>query len=319
MWRDLITFASGMKYASLMRNAGLLMALGVALFVGCKKEKEQNGPSLTIVQGTVGENETRPLGRGTLTFSLIAQKGTGKDDADLKEWTFKADIDGSVNTITEPASGSSSRFDTVITYNVQKPQVHTYTFTITDKNGKSASKSFKIIFQFDSYLNKTYYNHPSTAYLIYDHNTGNFQIVDSIGSRRNPDQILFLYYFRADNPRYHSVIAPDVLSNPCYNDTPLEWGRSWGTSTFLCVPPNNVDFNTVTYDGLRDAFNQCVQRDDTIGSCNVGKRLKLDTRDLIAFMQIRSTRDTIYGLIKKESLNSNNGSAILSVKVRRPN
>ena len=34
-------FALGMKYASVMRNVGLLMALSAALFVGCKKEKSK--------------------------------------------------------------------------------------------------------------------------------------------------------------------------------------------------------------------------------------------------------------------------------------
>jgi hypothetical protein len=80
-----------MKYASLMRNAGLLMALSVALFVGCKKEKDQKGPSLTVAAepGVVtGDLTLEPLVDTTLRFKLIAQKGDGKDDADLKDYSF---------------------------------------------------------------------------------------------------------------------------------------------------------------------------------------------------------------------------------------
>jgi hypothetical protein len=89
-WEFLLTFVPDMRYASLMRNAGLLMALSAALFVGCKKEKEQNGPSLTVSgdPGVVTGDQTLPPGTYDLRFKLIAQKGSGKDDADLKEYTI---------------------------------------------------------------------------------------------------------------------------------------------------------------------------------------------------------------------------------------
>jgi hypothetical protein len=85
-WEFLLTFVPDMRYASLVRNAGLLMALSAALFVGCKKEKEQNGPSLTVAadSGVVTGDRTLPPGTYPLRFKLIAQKGSGKDDADLK-------------------------------------------------------------------------------------------------------------------------------------------------------------------------------------------------------------------------------------------
>jgi hypothetical protein len=318
-----------------MRNAGLLMALSVALFVGCKKEKEQNGPSLTpagesgVVQGDL---ILAPNTDTTLRFKLIAQKGDGKDDADLKDYSFTVDIGGvkyPVYTNRPAPNGRSFTIDTTVRVREDRE----YTFTVTDKNGKSASKSFKITFrsspdnppsnqnQIDPLSSREYSNRDGKGtYLIYDHNSGSFNLTDRAGAQNSPDQILFLYFYRDQNPTYHSVIAPDVLSNNQYNGTPIEWDRSWSTETSLRVPPSGVNFDNVTYDGIRDAFEDGQDVDDNIGSFNVGKRAKLllPNRPLIAFKQRRGTKD-IYGLIKVEVLDDNGKKATLAVKVRRPN
>ena len=323
-----------MKYASLMRNAGLLMALSVALFVGCKKEKDQKGPSLTPAGETgvvTGDLTLAPNTDTTLRFKLIAQKGDGKDDADLKDYSFTVEISGikyPVYTNRPARDGRSFTIDTTVRVTGEDRD---YTFTVTDKNGKSASKSFKITFrsspdnppsgQIDPLPSREYSNRDGKGtYLIYDHNSGSFNLTDRAGAQNSPDQILFLYFYRDQNPTYHSVIAPDVLSNNQYNGTPIEWDRSWSTETSLRVPPSGVNFDNVTYDGIRDAFEDGQDVDDNIGSFNVGKRAKLllPNRPLIAFKQRRGTKD-IYGLIKVEVLDDNGKKATLAVKVRRPN
>jgi hypothetical protein len=325
-----------MKYASLMRNAGLLMALSAALFVGCKKEKEQNGPSLTVAgeSGVVtGDLTLEPLVETTLRFKLIAQKGSGKDDADLKDYSFtiKTGVGNTPIYTNRPApNGQSFTIDTTLPVTgLVSGEVREYTFTVTDKNGKSASKSFKITFrsspdnppsgQIDPLPSREYSNRDGKGtYLIYDHNSGSFNLTDRAGAQNSPDQILFLYFYRDQDPKYHSVIAPDVLSNDGYNGSSIEWDRSWSTTTSLKLPPSGVNFDNVTYDGIRDAFEQGQTRDDTIGTFNVGKRIKLDGRTLIAFKQTRAGKD-IYGLIKIEGLDGASQKATLSVKVRRPN
>ena len=313
------------------------MALSVALFVGCKKEKEHNGPSLTPAGETgvvTGDLTLEPLIDTTLRFKLIAQKGSGKDDADLKDYSFTYTI-GGANVpayANRPApNGQSFTIDTTVRVRGVSGEEREYTFTVTDKNGKSASKSFKITFrsspdnppsgQIDSYPEREYSNRDGKGtYLIYDQNSGSFNLTDRAGAQNSPDQILFLYFYRDQNPTYHSVIAPDVLSNNQYNGTPIEWDRSWSTETSLRVPPSGVNFDNVTYDGIRDAFEDGQDVDDNIGSFNVGKRAKLllPNRPLIAFKQRRGTKD-IYGLIKVEVLDDNGKKATLAVKVRRPN
>ena len=333
--KDLITFALGMKYASLMRNAGLLMALSVALFVGCKKEKEQNGPSLTPAgeSGVVtGDLTLEPLIDTTLRFKLIAQKGSGKDDADLKDYSFtiKTGVGNTPIYTNRPApNGQSFTIDTTLPVTgLVSGEVREYIFTVTDKNGKSASKSFKITFrsspdnppsgQIDSYPEREYSNRDGKGtYLIYDHTNGSFNLTDRTGAGSNPDQILFLYYYRDQNPKYHSVIAPDVLRDTNYRPT-LYWDRSWSTVTSLKLPPSGVNFDNVTYDGIRDAFENGQRVDDNIGPFNVEKRIKLENRTLIAFKQTRGEK-VIYGLIKIERLDNDNKRANLLVKVRRPN
>jgi hypothetical protein len=325
-----------MKYASLMRNAGLLMALSAALFVGCKKEKEQNGPSLTVAgePGVVtGDLILAPNTDTTLRFKLIAQKGTGKDDADLKDYSFTYTLGGAnvpAYTNRPAPNGQSFTIDTTVRVTGVSGEKREYTFTVTDKNGKSASKSFKITFQsspdnppsgqIDSWPSKEYSNRGDNkgTYLIYDHTNGSFTLTDRSGAQNSPDKILFLYYYRDQNPKYHSVIAPDVLRDNNYSSTPLYWDISWSTATLLKLPPSGVNFDNVTYDGIRDAFEQGQTRDDTIGTFNVGKRIKLDGRTLIAFKQTRAGKD-IYGLIKIEGLDGASQKATLSVKVRRPN
>jgi len=319
-----------------MRNAGLLMALSAALFVGCKKEKEQNGPSLTVAAepGVVtGDLTLEPLIDTTLRFKLIAQKGSGKDDADLKDYSFTYTIGGTNFTVyaNRPApNGRSFTIDeTLSVMGLVSGEVRRYTFTVTDKNGKSQSKSFKITFQsspnnppsgqIDPLLSREYSNRDDKGtYLIYDHTNGSFNLTGRTGAENNPDQILFLYYYRDRDPKYHSVIAPDVLSNDGYNGSSIEWDRSWRTATLLRLPPSGVNFDNVTYEGIKEAFDRGQEVNDNIGDFNVGKRIKLDGRTLIAFKQTRAGKD-IYGLIKIEGLNDANKSATLSVKVRRPN
>jgi hypothetical protein len=326
-----------MKYASLMRNAGLLMALSAALFVGCKKEKEQNGPSLTVAgePGVVtGDLTLEPLIDTTLKFKLIAQKGSGKDDADLKDYSFtiKTGVGNTPIYTNRPApNGQSFTIDTTLpVMGLVSGEVREYTFTVTDKNGKSQSKSFKITFrsspdnppsgQIDSWPSKEYSNRGDNkgTYLIYDHTNGSFTLTDRSGAQNSPDKILFLYYYRDQNPKYHSVIAPDVLRDNNYSSTPLYWDISWSTVTLLKLPPSGVNFDNVTYDGIKNAFDNGQDVDDNIGTFNVGKRIKLDGRTLIAFKQTRAGKD-IYGLIKIEGLDDANKKATLSVKVRRPN
>ncbi|GIV24804.1 MAG: hypothetical protein KatS3mg026_0496 [Bacteroidia bacterium] len=87
-----------MRYASIVSRTGLLAALTVAAFVACKKEKEQNGPSIIVPNepGIVAGDQTLDAGAHSLRFKVIFQKGSGKDDADLKDFSFSVNTVGAV-------------------------------------------------------------------------------------------------------------------------------------------------------------------------------------------------------------------------------
>ncbi len=328
-----------MRYAAVVKSAGLLMALGVALLVGCKKEKDQKGPSLTVAgdPGVVTGDLTLPLGTHSLHFKLIAQKGSGKDDADLKSYSFSFNSGaGNIPVFTDRPAPNAQSFtiDTTFSVDARSPAVYTYTFTVTDKNGKSASKSFKITFQdttsggptvyVDSLMGATYSNNSDGkgSYLLYDFPSSQpLQVATRSGAESSPGTILFVYYYSSTSNNYPSLIAPEILSdNTCYGNSNLYWPNYSGnvTTTFSEVS-SSVNFEAAGYNEIVSAFNpNAVINDYSQQPCentNSGKRAKIDSRNLVAFKQVRGVRE-IYGLVKV--VNRSGNTVTLSVKVARP-
>jgi len=320
-----------------MRNAGLLMALSVALFVGCKKEKEQNGPSLTPAgeSGVVtGDLTLEPLVETTLRFKLIAQKGSGKDDADLKDYSFTVRTgagDNPVYTNRPAPNGQSFTIDT--TFPVQglvSGEVRRYIFTVTDKNGKSVSKTFTITFRstsgdpggpttrVDSLRNGNYTNQQDVkgTYLRYDPSSSPiFALQTRTEAEGNPSKILFVYYHSSTNPRPHSVISPAIMGTSVYSSVPsLYWPNVPTDSTYFKIPrfPSGVDFDSANYQQIKDAFDNGTNISEEY-SGNRTQRAECTTGRVLAFKQ-----GNIYGLIRVESVTSGGPGARLSVKVARP-
>ena len=324
-----------MKYASLMRNAGLLMALSVALFVGCKKEKEQNGPSLTPAgeSGVVtGDLTLAPNTDTTLRFKLIAQKGTGKDDADLKDYSFTVEISGikyPVYTNRPAPDGRSFTIDTTVRV---RGEDRDYIFTVTDKNGKSASRTFKITFRstsggsggpmmiVDTLYNENYTNRSDNRGTHLRYQVGSSMPLMPQGrddANSNPSKILFVYWYSSASQR-HSVISPAILREPIYDGTPPEWDNPSTLVTKFKVAPPTLNFVTAGYMDIINAYrngtsinNEFPNNRDERAECN-------PNRPPLAFMQVTVQNDTIYGLIRVESVTSGGPGATLSVKVARP-
>jgi len=318
-----------------MRNAGLLMALSVALFVGCKKEKDQKGPSLTpagepgVVQGDL---TLEPLIDTTLRFKLIAQKGDGKDDADLKDHSFTYTIGGANFTAyaNRPApNGRSFTIDeTLSVQGLVSGEVRRYTFTVTDKNGKSDSKTFTITFRstsggtgdtmmVDSYNNQSYTNQGGNGtYLRYDPSSNPiFALQTRSQAEGNPSKILFVYYHSSTNPRPHSVISPAIMGTSVYSTVPsLYWPNVPTDSTYFKIPnfPSGVDFASANYQQIKAAFDNGTNISEEY-SGNRTQRAECTTGRVLAFKQ-----GNIYGLIRVESVTSGGPGATLSVKVARP-
>jgi hypothetical protein len=308
------------------------MALSAALFVGCKKEKEQNGPSLTVAgePGVVtGDLTLEPLIDTTLRFKLIAQKGSGKDDADLKDYSFTVTI-GGVNVpvyANRPApNGQSFTIDTVVEVTPgANGEVRRYTFTVTDKNGKSASRTFTITFRstsggpttrVDSLYNGNYTNQADTngTHLRYQPSSSNpLTLQNRTQANGNADEILFVYFY-STTFNTHTVISPAILRNSNLYPGKPGWNNSSTKTTIFREAPSSVtsaNFASISYQGIIDAYNNGTSITNEVPN-NGDERALCTAGRILAFKQ-----GNIYGLIRVESVTSG-GGATLSVKVARP-
>jgi len=299
------------------------MALSVALFVGCKKEKEQNGPSLTVAgdPGVVTSNQTTlPPGTYDLRFKLIAQKGSGKDDADLKEYTITG-TNNLVNVRRPAPNGQSFTIDTTMRITGANNQSYTITFTVTDKNDKFVKREFTISFRdtggtpmryVDTLLNESYTNQPDNkgTHLRYQEGSGRLTLQTRTQANNNASEILFVYWYSSTSQR-HSVISPAILRDPIYDNTPPEWDNSSTLVTNFREAPSSVNFATAGYNDIRSAFTNGTPVSDFTG--NNDQRAECTTGRVLAFKQ-----GNIYGLIRVESVTSGGPGARLSVKVARP-
>jgi hypothetical protein len=298
------------------------MALSVALFVGCKKEKEQNGPSLTVAgdPGVVTGDQTLLPGTRNLRFKLIAQKGSGKDDADLKEYTITG-TNNLVNVRRPARNGQNFTIDTTMEITGANNQSYTITFTVTDKNDKSASRKFTISFRdtggtpmryVDTLLNESYTNQSDNngTHLRYQVGSGTLTTQNRAQANNNASEILFVYWY-SSNFQKHSVISPAILRDRSkYGTNPPAWDNPSTQATYFREPPASVNFATAGHADIISAYNNGtpVNYPD-----NADQRAECRTdRPVLAFKQ-----GNIYGLIKVESVMPG-GGATLSVKVARP-
>jgi hypothetical protein len=306
------------------------MALSAALFVGCKKEKEQNGPSLTVAgePGVVTGDLTLEPGVDTmLRFKLIAQKGSGKDDADLKDYSFTVTIGGvnyPVYTNRPAPNGQSFTIDTTVEVRGVSGETRRYTFTVTDKNGKSTSRTFTITFRstsgdpggpttrVDSLYNGNYTNQSDNkgTHLRYEVGSGRLTLQTRAQANNNPSDILFVYWYSSTSQR-HSVISPAILRDPIYDGTPPEWDNPSTLVTNFREAPSSVNFATAGHADIISAYNNGTPINNEFTN-NADQRAECTTGRILAFKQ-----GNIYGLIRVESVTSG-GGATLSVKVARP-
>lgn len=298
------------------------MALSAALFVGCKKEKEQNGPSLTVAgePGVVTGDLTLPPGTHPLRFKLIAQKGSGKDDADLKEYTITG-TNNIVNVRRSAPNGQNFTIDTTMDITGANNQSYTITFTVTDKNDKSVSRKFTISFRdtggtpvkyVDSLLNQSYTNQSDNkgTHLRYQVGSGTFTLQSRTQANNNASEILFVYWYSSSSGR-HSVISPAILGNDIYNGTDPEWDNPSTLTTNFREAPSSVNFATAGYNDIISAYTNGTPVSDFTG--NADQRAECTTGRVLAFKQ-----GNIYGLIRVESVTSGGPGATLSVKIARP-
>jgi hypothetical protein len=291
--------------------------------VGCKKEKEQNGPSLTVAGdlSVVPGDLTLPPGTYDLRFKLIAQKGSGKDDADLKEYTITG-TNNLVNVRRPARNGQNFTIDTTMEITGANNQSYTITFTVTDKNDKSASRKFTISFRdtggtpmryVDTLLNQSYTNQSDNkgTHLRYQVGSGMLTTQNRDNADRNPSEILFVYWYSSTSQK-HSVISPAILRDPIYDNTPPKWNNPSTLTTNFKEAPSSVNFATAGHTDIINAYRDGAPINNEFPN-NADQRAECRNGRVLAFKQ-----GNIYGLIRVESVTSGGPGATLSVKVARP-
>jgi hypothetical protein len=276
-----------------------------------------------------GDLTLEPLIETPVRFKLIAPKGSGKDDADLKEYSFtrKTGVGNTPIYTNRPApNGQSFTIDTTLPVTgLVSGEVREYTFTVTDKNGKSTSRTFKITFRstsgdpggpttrVDSLYNGNYTNQADNrgTHLRYQVGSGTLTPQNRDDANRNPSEILFVYWYSSTSQR-HSVISPAILRSDIYNNTDPKWDNPSTLTTNFKEAPSSVNFATAGYADIINAYNNGAPINNEFRD-NADQRAECRTGRVLAFKQ-----GNIYGLIRVESVRSGGDGATLSVKVARP-
>jgi hypothetical protein len=161
-----------------------------------------------------------------------------------------------------------SRLDTVVEVTPGSGEVRRYTFKVTDKNGKTASRAFTITFQstsggpttrVDSLYNGSYTNQADTngTHLRYQINSGTLTLQNRTQANGNTNEILFVYFY-GTNFNTYTVISPAILRNSTLYSGKPGWNNSSTQTTIFKQAPSSVtsaNFASISYQGIIDAYN----------------------------------------------------------------
>jgi hypothetical protein len=115
------------------------------------------------------------------------------------------------------------------------------------------------------------------------------------------------------------VISPAILRNSTLYPGKPGWNNSSTQTTTFKEAPSSVtsaNFPSISYQGIIDAYNNGTSITNEVPN-NGDERALCRAGRVLAFRQVRG-QDTIYGLIRVESVTAGGPGATLSVKVARP-
>lgn len=324
-----------MRYASIITRTGLITALSMAAFMACKKEKEQNGPSIIIPNetGVIAGDQTVPPGTHTVRFKLVFQKGSGKDDADLKDFSFTFNAGAGNQTVfaNRPApNGSSFTFDTTLDITGTAGQTYTYTFSVRDKNDKSASKSFKITFR-DTATSPQ--GTLLTGQITLDTTNAFIYISPNGIERRNlagvqagdAAYVVAALIVRSSSPQTYSLVTPDSLGKGNYTNNPnINWTANPKPTTIFYQADAQLYAQVTDSAALRNLSWSSLSRTKYINNGD-GARATLHTDDnmpqntsgpheYLAFQQQLSSSN-IWGVLRR--VNAGNKQVVVEIKAIR--
>ncbi len=228
-------------YMKSIKLSLVLFAVIATIFVGCKKDDEEkqlnptisfasDGPGFYVADASVDSGTT-------VNVKIIAQKG--KDGAKLKMFKATKAVTGATETLVDSTLTSAS--DETFNYTYSGPIVTsptTLNFTITDKDGKSATKSIKFTITAGPTITKptvTTLNFTSTL-VFFNGST----VVDTATAKSSPNTAYFRYYNSSATGT--TLISGAQLATAAYSSTPIYAPWATATAEFRTLSISDTEF-----------------------------------------------------------------------------
>jgi len=229
-----------------IKLSSVLFAVLATIFVGCSKDDDNptelnptalNPTALNPTISFVYEGEgyyiadAKVDSGATVKVKIIAQKGS--EGAKLKQFKLVKKVTGANETVVDSTLSSAS--DSTFNYTFSGSIVTSPTtleFTITDKDGKSATKSIK--FTTKTKPNVKTLNFTST--LVFFNGS---DVIDSVTASTNPSTAYFRYY--NSQATGTTLISAAQLATAAYQTTPIYTPWATASAEFRTLPITFTD------------------------------------------------------------------------------
>lgn len=192
----LINFANQFQtYMKSIKLSLVLFAVIATIFVGCNNDDEEKllNPTITLASDGTGYyvQDAEVDSNASVKVKFIAQKG--RDGAKLRTFKLVKKVTGANETIIDSSltSASEETFTYLLTTNIITSPT-TFEATITDKDGKSATRTIKFTIKAGPTINKptvTTLNFTST--LVFFNGSA---VVDTNSAKSSPSTAYFRYF-----------------------------------------------------------------------------------------------------------------------------
>jgi hypothetical protein len=232
-----------------IKLSSVLFAVLATIFVGCKKDDDNPtalNPTISFVNEGAGYYTADAVvdSGAIVKVKIIAQKGS--EGAKLKQFKLVKKVTGANETVVDSTLSSASEATFNYTFSgsiVTSPT--TLEFTITDKDGKSATKSIKFTINTGPTITKPNVKTLNfTSTLVFFNGSA---VIDSATASSNPSTAYFRYY--NSQATGTTLISAAQLATLGYQTSPIY--TTWATAS--------AEFRTLT---ITDSEFQAAKNQD---------------------------------------------------------
>lgn len=219
----------------------VLLAILATIFVGCSKDEEEKllNPTISFASDGTGfyVADAEVDSNAQVKVKIIAQKG--KDGANLKQFKATKTVTGATETLLDSTltSASNETFNYTYTGNIVTSPT-TLTFTITDKDGKTATKTIKFTIKAGATITKpTVVNLNFTSTLVFFNGSA---VVDTTSAKNSPSTAYFRYYHSGTTGT--TLISGAQLATAAYSTTAIYAPWATASAEFRTLSITDTEF-----------------------------------------------------------------------------